>query len=142
MIIHQNRYIQAAQQLVRLWSGALGQRSGPVEVIRAELNEIGERVGVDLPLAHELTPESLELLVAPSGTTDPLRCWLLAEMFYMSGRLSERAGDTATAQESDRRALRLFERIAEEPLPELDLVEPADRIGELRGRVGGDWEPR
>jgi hypothetical protein len=132
VVIHQNRYIQAAQQLIRLWSGALGQRSGPVEVIRAELNALAERVGMDLPLAHQLTPESLELLVAPSGTPDPLRCWLLAEMFYLSARLSEREGDTGAARESDRRALRLFERLAAEPLPELDLPDPGERIGELR----------
>jgi hypothetical protein len=132
VVIHQNRYIQAAQQLIRLWSGALGQRSGPVEVVRAELHALAERVGVDLPLAHQLTPGSLELLVAPSGTTDPLRCWLLAEMFYMSARLSERDGDAGAARESDRRALRLFERLACEPLPELELPRPADRLAELR----------
>lgn len=132
MVIHQNRYIQAAQQLIRLWSGALGQRSGPTEVIRTELNALADRVGVDLPLAHQLTPESLELLVAPSGATDPLRCWLLAEMFYLSARLSEREGDADAATESDRRALRLFERLDTEPLPELELPDPAERIAELR----------
>jgi hypothetical protein len=133
VVIFQSRYIQAAQQLNRLWSGALGQAAGPVETIRAELNDLAERVGVDLTLAHQLTPESLELLVAPTGTTDPLRCWLLAEMFYLSGRLFEREADPAAAAESDLRALRLFERVADEPLPDLELTDPKDRIATLRG---------
>jgi hypothetical protein len=137
VVIFQSRYIQAAQQLNRLWSGALGQRSGPVEVIRAELDELAEQVGVDLSLAQQLTPESLELLVAPAGTTDPLRCWLLAEMFYLSGRLYEREDDGRGARESDLRALRLFERVVDEPLPELELADPRERIAALRSARSG-----
>jgi hypothetical protein len=49
LVIQQNRYILAAQQLTRLWAGALGRRSGPVESVRAELdgisNQAGERAG-------------------------------------------------------------------------------------------------
>lgn len=137
MVIQQNRYIQAAQQLLRLWNAALGQRSGPVETVRGELEEIAGRTGVDLDLAGRLTPESLELLVAPSESSDPLRCWLLAEMLYMSARLSEREGDMVAARESDARAFHLFERVDADRLPDVELPSPAARIAEISGHQPG-----
>jgi hypothetical protein len=137
MVIQQNRYIQAAQQLIRLWSGARGARAGPVDTVRAELESLARGVGLDLELAHRLTPESLELLLAPAEPVDPLRAWLLAELFYVSGRLSEQAGENAAARESDRRALHLYERIEVDRLPELDLPDPRTRAAELGHRAGG-----
>jgi hypothetical protein len=138
MVIQQNRYIQAAQQLIRLWSGARGAQVGPVETVRAELESLARTVGLDLELAHRLTPESLELLVAPAEPVDPLRAWLLAELFYVSGRLSEQAGDAAAARESDRRALHLYQRMETDRLPDLDLPHPRSRAAELVRRAAGD----
>jgi hypothetical protein len=136
MVIFQNRYIQAARQLMRLWSGAQGQRSGEVEELRTELAALAAQVGVDLDLAQRLTPDSLELLVAPEGATDPLRTWLVAELFYVSARLAERSGDAAAALESDRRALRMFERVEPERLPAGDFADPEARVLELSRRLG------
>jgi hypothetical protein len=136
MVIFQNRYIQAAEQLMRLWSGARGQGVGEVETIRTELDALAERVGVDLELARQLTPESLELLVAPEGSTDPLRTWLVAELFYVSGRVAEQAGEAAVAMESDRRALRLYRRVDRERLPDANLPDPGSRSAELSERLG------
>jgi len=130
LVIQQNRYILAAQQLLRL-NSALGKQSGPVETIRGELDEIASRAGVDLAVASRLTPESLELLVAPSESSDPLRCWLLAEMLFISGRLAEREGDMVAAQESDVRAVHLFERVDVARLPDVELPLPAARIAEI-----------
>jgi hypothetical protein len=135
MVIFQNRYIQAAQQLVRLWSGARGARAGPTAELRAELDALAEQAGVDLVVARRLTPESLELLVAPADTSDPLRCWLVAELFYVSARLSEREGDTAAAREADLRALHLFERVDPGRVPEAGLPDPRSRAAELRDRL-------
>lgn len=131
MVIQQNRYILAAQQLLRLWNASLGQRSGPVDTAHGELESIASQAGVDLPLARRLTPESLELLVAPSDSSDPLRCWLLAEMLYMSGRIAEREGDAEAARDNDHRALHLFERVDASRLPDVELPHPADRIATL-----------
>jgi hypothetical protein len=135
MVIQQNRYIQAAQQLIRLWSGARGQRSGPVASIRAELEGVADQVGVDLELAQRLTPESLELLVGPSGTADPLRCWLLAELLYVSGRIAERAAEAENAREAYRRALHLYERVEPEGWAEVELPHPPERVADLRARL-------
>jgi hypothetical protein len=133
MVIQQNRYIEAAQQLIRLWSGAMGQGSGPVAGLRAELEALGQQVGVDLEVARRLTPESLELLVSPSDATDSLRCWILAEMLFLSARLSEAEGDGEAAREAAHRALHLFERVDPESTPEADLPDPGSRIEEIRG---------
>jgi hypothetical protein len=138
MVIQQNRYIQAAQQLIRLWSGSRGAQAGPVERVRTELESLARSVGLDLELAHRLTPESLELLLAPAEPVDPLRAWLLAELFYVSGRLSEQAGDPAAARESDRRALHLYDRMEVDRLPDLDLPDPRSRAAELVRRAAGD----
>lgn len=135
MVIFQNRYIQAAQQLVRLWSGARGAQAGPVAMLRAELTDIAERAGVDLELARRLTPESLELLVAPTDASDPLRCWLVAELFYVSARLSERDGDPAAGREGDARALHLYKRVDPERLPDAGLPDPRERVREIRARL-------
>jgi hypothetical protein len=134
MVIQQNRYIQAAQQLIRLWSGARGQRSGPLESIRPGLEAVAEQVGVDLALAQRLTPESLELLVSPSGSPDSLRSWLLAELLYVSARLAEREADVVQAREADRRALHLYERVEAGDAAALELPDPESRIAELRAR--------
>lgn len=136
MVIFQNRYIQAAQQLMRLWSGAQGQRSGEVEELRTELDALAAQVGVDLDLAQRLTPDSLELLVAPEGSTDPLRTWLVAELFYVSARLAELSGDEAAALESDRRALRMFTLVEPDRLPAGDFADPGARVEELSRRLG------
>lgn len=133
MVIQQNRYILAAQQLIRLWSGAMGQGSGPVAGIRAELEALGRQVGVDLEVARQLTPESLAALVSASDATDQLRRWLLAEMLYLSARLSEREGSREAAREADRRALHLFRGLDPEGLPATDLPDPSLRIRDLTG---------
>lgn len=136
MVIFQNRYIQAAEQLMRLWSGARGQVAGEVETIRTELIALAERVGVDLELARRLTPESLELLVAPEGSTDPLRTWLVAELFYVDARMAERVGEAAAAEESDQRALRLYQLVDPDRLPDVSLPDPVSRAAELSERLG------
>lgn len=136
MVIQQNRYILAAQQLIRLWSGARGVDSGPVETVRSELEGLARQVGLDLAMARRLTAETLELLVAPNEAMDPLRGWLLAEMLYLDGRLSEQEGDVTGAAASDARALRLYERLDPDRLPELELESPTARIRELRARLG------
>jgi hypothetical protein len=91
-------------------------------------------VGVDLELAQQLSPESLELLLGPSGTVDPLRCWLLAELLYLAGRLAEWEAAPARAREADRRALHLYERVETEGLAAVELPPPAGRIADLRAR--------
>jgi hypothetical protein len=135
MIIHQSRFIQLAEQLGRLWAGIWSERSGAVESIRTEMDALAAQAGLELDLARRLAPESLALLVSPSGEPDPARGWLLAELLYLSGRLAEREGDAEGAADCDRRALDLYRLLDPERLPTADLPEVGTRITDLERRL-------
>ena len=124
-----------AQELGRLAGGIWGERSGSVETIRTELDALASQAGLDLALAHRLTPESLDMLVAPAGSTDPTRCWLLAEMFYLTGRLSQREIEVEAAQESFRRALTLYRRVDPHRLPDVEIPGVDERIADIEQRL-------
>jgi hypothetical protein len=137
MVLFQNRYIQAAQQLVRLWSGARGAKAGPLDSLRGELKAIAAQVGIDLEVARRLTPESLELLIVRDPEADPLRVWLGGELFYVAARLWEMEGAADEAEAWDRLSLRLLHRVDPDALPATDLPDPGERIREITGRLEG-----
>jgi hypothetical protein len=106
---------------------------GDVEAARAELRAEAARQGVDLPLARALDPESLLLLLSPTGVPEPGRCWVFAEMLYLDGLQSAAQGDTDDAVRAYGNALRLF--LALDPSVIGGIPEASARIAELEQRI-------
>ena len=85
----------------------LGGTVDPSE-IRARLGEVSGQAGMDLELARAATPDTLQLLVAPSGEIEPGKCWLLAETLYLDGLHAEARGDHPRTSDSLLKARMLF----------------------------------
>lgn len=79
----------------------------PGEVVEG-LREISGKVGMDLELARASTPETLRLLVAPTGEVEPGRCWVLAETLLLDGVYAWEMGDGLRARDSLEKARMLF----------------------------------
>lgn len=79
---------QIGEVLIALRRRILGQASQPADV-EERLNAFAQTAGLDLELARAASPETLHMLVAPSGEADPSRSWLLAEFLYLDGLQAE-----------------------------------------------------
>ena len=99
---------QLGQALIRVRKMILGEAPDGGARVDDELRLVGRRAGVDLDIARAATPETLLLLVAPTGEADPGRCWVLAEMLYLDGMQAEAEGRAAAALASYDKAARLF----------------------------------
>jgi len=76
--------------------------------IKARLRGASSQAGMDLELAQVATPDTLRLLVAPSGEIEPGKCWLLAETLYLDGLQAESQGDNPRTSDSLLKARMLF----------------------------------
>ena len=93
--------------LIAIRKMILGGGEKPGEVVKG-LREISGKVGMDLELARASTPETLRLLVAPTGEVEPGRCWVLAETLLLDGVYAKEVGDGLRAQDSLEKARMLF----------------------------------
>ncbi len=125
---------QLGQALIRVRKMILGEEvaAGRVD---DELRLVGRRVGVDLDIARLATPETLGLLVAPTGEPDPGRCWVLAEMLYLDGLEAETRGRAAAARASYDKAVRLFRLVEPGGAFLTGWPEAGERIREIEARV-------
>jgi hypothetical protein len=98
---------QIGQALIRIRRMILREEPA-VARIDDELRLVGRRAGVDLDVARVATPDTLVLLVAPTGEPDPGRCWVLAEMLYLDGMRAEAEGRVGAALAGYDKAARLF----------------------------------
>ncbi len=100
-----------------------------------ELNEVAGQAGLDLRILRFATPDTLVMLVAPTGEPDPGRCWLLAETLFVDGLRAELAGDVDGALVGYERSARLFAMLAEKKdLLDTGLAEAAERLREVEAR--------
>jgi hypothetical protein len=124
---------QLGQALIRVRKMILGElpATGRVD---DELRLVGRRAGVDLDVARIATPETLSLLVAPTGAPDPGRCWVLAEMLYLDALNAEAEGRAAAALASYDKAARLFRIIEPGGAFLTGWPEAAERLREIEAR--------
>ncbi len=125
---------QLGQALIRVRKMILGElpATGRVD---DELRLVGRRAGVDLDVARVATPETLGLLVAPTGAPDPGRCWVLAEMLYLDALAAEAEGRVPAALASYDKAARLFRLIEPAGAFLTGWPEAAERLREIEGRA-------
>jgi len=93
--------------LIALRKKILGGELESAEV-DARLAEVSEKGGMALELARAAAPETLRMLIAPTGDIEPGRCWLLAETLYLDGLQARRQGDESRAADSLGKARMLF----------------------------------
>lgn len=137
--MHQRDYIlrlieQAGAVLIRLRNMILGRSSSATEVDR-QLRLAAGFVGLDLGIARVATPDTLAMMVAPTGELDPTRCWFLAEMLYLDGLQAELNGRAGAAWVSYDKALRLFSMVEPGGAFLAGFPEAAERKQEIEQRL-------
>jgi hypothetical protein len=93
--------------LIALRKKILGQELESAEV-ESRLGEISAKGGMALDLARAASPDTLRMLIAPTGEIEPGRCWLLAETLYLDGLQAQLEGDGSRAMDSLGKARMLF----------------------------------
>ncbi len=110
-------------------------RTTPSEVIHARLRQVSRQGGMDLELAQAASPDTLRMLIAPTGEIEPGRCWLLAESLYLDGMEAQLAGDLPRAQDSLAKARMLFSLLRPMGAFLVGFPEARERIAEIEGRL-------
>ncbi len=82
--------------------------SATEQEVHDAIDRAGANVGIDARLALLATPETLELMVAPTGEVDATRCWVLAESLFVAGVHAEAAADPDRAVAYLLKARRLY----------------------------------
>ena len=72
--------------------------------VETRLREVAGKGGMELELARAATPDTLRMLIAPTGEIEPGRCWLLAETLYLDGIQARLTEDYERASDSLRKA--------------------------------------
>jgi hypothetical protein len=123
---------QMGQVLIAIRNTILGT-GGSSAGTENQLKEVATKVGFDLTLARAATPETIWIMLAPTGEVEPGRCWLVAEVLYLDGLQAEAEGRDQDAVRSYQKALPLY-RILEPGALHLELPEAAERIREIEQR--------
>jgi hypothetical protein len=131
---------QAGQMLIALRNRILGRALSDSQ-IEEELQSVARTTGFDLDLARSASPDTLLMIVAPTGEVEPGRCWVMAETLYLDGLrslLEERQSD---AEASLDKALRLFRLLEPGGAYLTGFPEAAVRCDEIEARLRDLNEP-
>jgi hypothetical protein len=115
-----------------------GVTGGEVE---ARLQEVSQQGGMALDLARAASPETLKMLIAPTGEIEPGSCWLLAETLYLDGIHAGMTGQKARALDSLGKARVLFSLLKPMGAFLAGFPEAAERIREIDEMVEDSDEP-
>ena len=105
----------------------------PEGEVETGLQEVSQQAGLALDLARAATPETVRLLIAPTGEIEPGSCWLLAETLYLDGLHAEATGDVGRALDSLGKARMLFALLKPMGAFLVGFPEAAERIAEIDG---------
>jgi hypothetical protein len=103
--------------------------------VEARLQEVSSKGGMELSLARAATPETIRLLIAPTGDVEPGRCWLLAETLYLDGLQAQLTGHEDRALDSFAKARMLFSLLMPMGAFLVGFPEAAERIREIDERT-------
>jgi hypothetical protein len=116
-------------------------RATPSSVIHARLQQVSRQGGMDLELAQAATPDTLRMLIAPTGEIEPGRCWLLAETLYLDGLEAELTGDRPRALDSFAKSRILFSLLRPMGAFLVGFPEAGERMAEIDERLAGMGQP-
>lgn len=109
--------------------------------VESRLQEVTERSGMDLELARAAAPDTLRLLIAPTGEVEPGRCWILAEALYLDGVRARLTQDPDRASDSLRKARMLFSLLGPMGAFLVGFPEAKERIREIDGLLSESEDP-
>ena len=127
-ILRQIEILGAA--LVALRKLILRKTANPADV-EHRLQDVSQKGGMALDLARAATPDTLRMLVAPTGEIEPGSCWLLAETLYLDGLQAKLTGDSDRARDSLAKAGVLFSLLRPMGAFLVGFPEAAERICEI-----------
>ena len=110
------------------------------EELQRELQAVGRSLGTDFDLAHQVTPETMLMLISPSGDIEPGRCWVLGEMFYLEALDAKLAGDEGAAMDRLARAHLLFSAVSGRHSTLPGFPEAAERLRDI-ARLRDELDP-
>lgn len=136
--MHNKDYImrmieQMGQVLIAIRRAILGQKASGSE-IDSQLREVAGRIGFDLSLARAATPETIMMLVAPTGELEPGRVWMVAEVLYLDGLQAEAEDRHDDAWAAFEKALPLYRAIEPGSLF-MELPEAGERLRDVENRL-------
>jgi len=127
------RQIEAlGQLLIAIRKMILGGEADGAAV-ESRLREAAGKGGMDLELARAATPDTLHMLISPTGEIEPGRCWLMAETLYLDGIQARLTEDPGRALDSLGKARMLFSLLAPMGAFLVGFPEAAERIREIDG---------
>lgn len=106
------RMIEQAGETLRALRDRLLGRDVDRKRLRQELSSVFEHTGLDPDTALNATPDTLLLMVAPTGELDATRAWILAESLYLMGVAADLEHHPAEARAAYLRAHRLYAALA------------------------------
>jgi hypothetical protein len=129
------RMIEQAGAVLKAVLDLVLRRAAAAGEVEGRLRTTMQQAGFDLEFARLADPASLERMVAPDGSLEPGRGWLIAECLYVDGIDAEMDGDEVRAKQSLEKALRLFYLFdPDTPIP-TGFPEAAERIVDIEGRL-------
>ena len=106
--------------------------------VESRLQAISQSGGMALDLARATSPETLHMLIAPTGEIEPGSCWLLAESLYLDGLHAQMSEERERALDSLGKARMLFSLLAPMGAFLVGFPEASERIREIDGMVEGE----
>lgn len=127
-ILRQIEILGAA--LIAIRKKILGGKVDAAEV-ENRLQEVSQQGGMALDLARASSPDTLRLLIAPTGEIEPGSCWLLAECLYLDGLHAAQLENQHRASDSLAKARMLFSLLKPMGAFLVGFPEASDRIREI-----------
>jgi hypothetical protein len=115
------------------------RRTAEADTAEHEIQEIAAAAGLDLGVARGLDPAMLLMWLAPGGTPDPGRLWLMAELLYLEGLRGMAAGAPVWRGDLER-AVVILESLPPEWRPGEPFASAGERVSEIRGHLSGRAE--
>ena len=108
--------------------------------IETRLQEVSGQGGMALDLARAAAPDTLRMLIAPTGDIEPGSCWLLAESLYLDGLHAVQLRDGDRASDSLAKARMLFSLLKPMGAFLVGFPEASERIREIDGLLESESE--
>jgi hypothetical protein len=99
---------------------------------RAEIQQAARDAGLNLDIARRLDPAMLLGWLAPVGTIDEPKLWLMAELLYLEALAAQADGDDLRCRADAQRALAILTCLPPVFRPAPDLASVGERAEELR----------
>jgi len=127
-ILRQIEVLGAA--LIAIRKMILGGKAETADV-ETRLQEVSQQGGMALDLARASSPDTLHMLIAPTGEIEPGSCWLLAETLYLDGLQAQLVGDGDRAADSLAKSRMLFSLLKPMGAFLVGFPEASERIREI-----------